>query len=132
MWGIALSLFLVAHALVGVLMFAGRPQEAPASWPKGNSWILGLSGISEDRQRVIATFLIAAAALLLIGGVLGIVGVHAIASMWPWLIVIGAAVSALTLISYFSPWWLGGIAINAGLVDALLVFKWPTNEILGI
>ena len=132
MWGIALVLFLIVHASVGVLMFAGRPQKAAASWPISKSWLFGSIGVSEAGQRNLATVLMAGAALLLVGGALGIVGVPAIVSIWPSLVVGGAIVSALTLVLYFSPWWLGGIAINAGLIVAILIFKWPTNEALGI
>ena len=132
MWGIALMLFLIAHALVGVLMFAGRPQQAASSWPSSKSWLFGTMGLTEDSQRKLAMVLMAIAALLFIGGALGVVGVPAIVDMWPWLVVAGAVVSALTLTLYFSPWWLGGIAINAALVVSILVFNWPTNEALGI
>ena len=132
MWGIALMLFLFAHALVGVLMFAGRPQQAPPSWPRSKSWLFGSTGVSEAGQRKLAIVLMAIAALLLIGGALGVVGVSATVSIWPSLVVVGAIVSALTLVLYFSRWWLGGIAINAGLIVAIIVFNWPTNEALGI
>lgn len=131
-WGIVLGLFLIAHALVGVLMFAGRPKQAAPSWPSSKSRLFGAMGVSQDGQRTIATFFMAIAALLLIGGALGIVGVPAIVSVWPWLVTAGATVSALTLILYFNPWWLGGIAINVGLIAAIMVFKWLTNEALGI
>ena len=131
-WGIALMLFLIAHALVGVLMFTGRPRDAAPSWPSSKSWLFGSMGVSEASQRKLAIVLMAIAALLLIGGALGVAGIPAIVSMWPSLIVAGAAVSALTLVLYFSPWWLGGIAINLGLIVAITVFNWPTNEGLGI
>ena len=130
--GIVFMLFLIAHALVGVLMFAGRPKQAAASWPSSKSWLFGPMGLAEDRQRKLAAVLMAVAAVLLIGGALGVVGVPALVDMWTWLVVAGAAISALTLILYFSTWWLGGIAINAALVVLILVFKWPTNEALGI
>ena len=132
MWGIALMLFLIVHALVGVLMFAGRPQRAAPSWPSSKSWLFGSLGVSEADQRRFAIVLMAIAAVLLIGGAVGVVGVPVIVGMWPWLVVAGAVVSALTLVLYFSPWWLGGIAINAGFIVAIMVFEWPTNEALGI
>jgi hypothetical protein len=131
-WGIVLMLFLIAHALVGVLIFAGRPKQAAPSWPSGTSWLFGPMGLAEDGQRKLAMVLMASAALLLVGGALGVVGVPTIVDMWPWLVVAGAIISALTLTLYFSPWWLGGIAINAALVVSILVFEWPTNEALGI
>ena len=125
-------LFLIAHALVGVLMFAGRPKQAAPSWPSGKSWLFGSMGLTEEGQRKLAVVLMAVAAVLLIGGALGVIGVPAIVDMWTWLVVAGAIVSALTLMLYFSTWWLGGIAINAALIVLILVFKWPTNEVLGI
>lgn len=131
-WGLGLMLFLIAHALVGVMMFAARPKQAAPSWPTGKSWLFGFMGMSEGGQRRAATVLMAIAALFLIGGAVGIVGVPAIVSIWPSLVVVGAIVSALTLVLYFSPWWLGGIAINLGLIVAIVVFKWPTNEALGL
>ncbi len=131
-WGIALMLFLIAHALVGVLMFTGRPRDAAPSWPSGKSWLFGSMGMSEASQRKLAAVLMAVAAVLLIGGALGVAGIPGLVSMWPSLVVAGAAFSALTLVLYFSPWWLGGIAINAGLIVAIMVLDWPTNEALGI
>lgn len=132
MWGFVLMLFLMAHALVGILMFAGRPKQAAPSWPSGKSWLLGSLGMIEDRQRKLAIVLMAIAAILLIGGAVGVVGAPLMVDMWPWLVVAGATVSALTLALYFSPWWLGGIAINVGLVVAIMVFEWPTDDALGI
>lgn len=132
LWGIALALFLVVHALIGVLMFAGRPKNAAPSWPTTKSRLFGSLGMSQDSQRKLAIALMAIAALLLIGGSLGVLGITAIVDMWPSLVIAGAIVSALTLVLYFSPWWLGGIAINVVLILALAVFKWPTNEALGI
>lgn len=132
LWGIAFVLFLIAHASVGILMFAGSPKQATPSWPSGKSWLFGSLGVSDDGQRTLATVLMVIAALLLIGGTLGIVGVPGIVGIWPWLVVAGAVVSALTLTLFFSTWWLGGIAINVGLIVLLMVFKWPTNDVLGI
>ena len=132
MWGIVLALFLIAHSLVGVLMFTGRPQQAAPSWPTSKSWLFGSLGMDDDGQRKLAIVLMAFAALLLIGGALGVLGVAAIVGTWTWLVVVGAAISALTLLLYFSPWWLGGIAINAVLIVSIMVFDWPTNEVLGI
>ncbi len=113
-------------------MFAGRPKNAAPSWPTTKSRLFGSLGMSQDSQRKLAIALMAIAALLLIGGSLGVLGITAIVDMWPSLVIAGAIVSALTLVLYFSPWWLGGIAINVVLILALAVFKWPTNEALGI
>ena len=132
LWGVALMLFLIAHALVGVLMFAGSPQQPTPSWPSSKSWLFNSMGVSESGQRMFAVALMAIAALMLIGGALGILGIPLIVDMWHWLIVAGAIVSAFTLVLYFSPWWLGGIAINVGLIVAIMVLKWPTSESLGI
>ncbi len=129
---VALMLFLIAHAFVGVLMFAGRPNEASSSWPKSKSWLMGRMGMPEGGQRNLATVLMVIAALLLIAGALGILGVSATESLWPALVTAGAVASALTLALYFSPWWLGGIAINVALIVSITIFKWPTNEALGI
>jgi hypothetical protein len=131
-WGAVLMIFLIAHALVGILMFAGSPEKPTPSWPSSKSWLLQSLQVSQNSQRTIAVLLMVVAAVALIGGALGVVGVPGIVNAWPWLIVTGALVSALTLVLYFSLWWLGGIAINVGLVVAITVFKWPTNEILGI
>lgn len=132
LWGLALMFFLVAHALVGVLMFAGSPKQPTPSWPTADSWLFNSAGVTKDSQRKVAIVLMAIAAVALIVGALGAVGVPAIAGIWTWLIVAGAFFSLLTLVLFFSPWWLGGIAINAGLILAILVLKLPTNESLGI
>ena len=132
MWALIFMFFLVAHALVGVLMFAGSPERPTPSWPSSESWLFGSIGVAEDGQRTLAMVVMGIAALALIGGALGVVGVPGVVGIWTWLIVAGAIFSLLTLVLYFSPWWLGGIAINIGLMVAILVLKWPTNEALGI
>lgn len=132
MWAFILMFFLIAHALVGVLMFAGAPEQPKPSWPSSKSWLFGSIGVSEDGQRTLAIILMGIAALALIGGALGVVGVPGVVGIWTWLIVAGAIFSLLTLVLYFSSWWLGGIAINIGLMVAILVYKWPTNVALGI
>ncbi len=70
---------------------------------------------------------VAAAALVVAAlGVPGLVGI------WRWSVVVGAAVSLLLLGLYFHPWLSAGVAIGVGLLIAVLVFQWPTNEALGI
>ncbi len=131
-WGFAVVVFLIAHALVGVLMFAGSPPEPTASWPRSESWLLSRMGASGDAQKMIAIALMAIAGLLLVGGALGVLGVPGIVGLWSTAVVSGAIISGLTLIVYYSHWWLGGIAINLGFVVVILALKWPTNEALGI
>ncbi len=70
---------------------------------------------------------VAAAALAVAAlGVAGLVGIRR------WSVVVGAAVSLLLLGLYFHPRLSAGVAIGVGLLIAVLVFQWPTNEALGI
>ena len=130
--GLGLMVFLIAHALVGVMLFAVAPKQPTPSWPGAKSWLFKSVGVSENGQRKVAIALMTIAAVALIGGALGVVGVPGLVGVWTWLVVAGAVFSLLTLVLYFSPWWLGGIAINAVLIIAILVFELPTNESLGI
>jgi hypothetical protein len=81
---------------------------------------------------MVAVALMGIAALALIAGGLGVVGVPGLVGVWTWLVVAGAAFSLLILVLYFNLWWLGGIAINVGLMVAILVLRWPTDQALGI
>jgi len=113
-------------------LFAVTPKAPAPSWPGARSWLFKAVGVSEGGQRKAAVVLMVIAAGVLIGGALGVVGVTGLVGIWTWLVVAGAFFSLLTLVLYFNPWWLGGIAINVGLMLAILLFKFPTNESLGI
>ena len=132
MWAVIFTLFLIAHGIVGVAMFAGSPAGKTRSWPSSKSWLLGAVRVSESHQRTFAIALMSIAAIALIAGALGVVGVPGLVGIWDWLVVVGAAFSLITLVLYFSPWWLGGIAINTALIVAILVLDWPTDQALGI
>ena len=70
------------------------------------SWLLG-------NVRPLAVALAAAAAILFAaGGIAFLAG----AGWWPWLVIVGSAVSVLLIALTFTPWWLFGLAIDAALL----------------
>lgn len=130
-WGILLVLFVLAHAFVTVAIFV-MPAPPGAPFQAKRSWLLTSLNVSEDVQSILCAVLAVIAALALIAGALGVFGVPGLASVWPWLIVGGAAVSLPLMAIYFNAWLGAGAAINIGLLVAILVFQWPTNAALGI
>jgi len=114
MWRTTLGLFLVAHGLVTIAIWAPKYQAVPEGQVQppdpAHSWIFG----------DVRTFsLICGVA---VGFALAIAGVGFLTdqSWWPSA-AIGAGVGSLLLFGvFFTPWWAVGIAISAGLVFGAL------------
>lgn len=96
--------FLIAHGLVHLAIWAPRPKDPPFD--------VNRSPVFGD-VRTLALSIAVAAAVLLVGGGVGLV---AEASWWPVVTIVAAGVSAVLLLLTVSPWFLIGLAINAAII----------------
>ena len=102
---ILLGLFVIAHGLVHLAVWGPAPSgDAPMETAR--SWLFG------DVRPLAVGLAVAAAVLLAAGGIAVLAG----AGWWPWLVVVGSAVSVLLMALTFTPWWIFGLAIDAALL----------------
>lgn len=123
MWRLLFISFLIAHGLVHLAIWLFPKQEAtPAPFDVHHSWLVG-------EVKPLAMFLAITAAVLLVGGGLGL---WAHADWWRGVAVAGLGVSFGLMVLYFNPWYLFIEAVNAGLVAGLLWWAWPSRAMVGV
>lgn len=110
MWRTLIGLFLVAHGLVTIAIWAPRYPAVPEGQLQppdaAHSWIFG------DVRAFSLVFGVAVGVALAIAGF----GFLTHQGWWPPF-AIGAGVASLLLFAvFFTPWWLAGIAISAAFV----------------
>ena len=124
--------FLLGHAAIHASFLAPRPVATAGgpAWPfeLGRSWILTPLGLQPDLTRVFGMALVA----LTVGGfalaaiaALGLVPV----GIWPPAAAVGAIASVALLLLFFHPWLVLGVAIDMGLLWAVLVARWMPQGI---
>ena len=123
-----LGAFLAAHALIHVSFLTPAPPRTAGGpeWPfeMARSWLVTGVGLDAALIRALGTALVVATIALLAAAGLATVGWMVPPDWWSALVVGGAAASALTLILFFHPWLVLGLAIDAALLWAVLVMGW--------
>ena len=115
-----LAPFLVLHGAIHIGYICG-----PA-WPfaAADSWLVTFFGVDPGTLRAIGIALALAAFL---GYLLAAVSAGFAPSIWPLVLPVAAAASAVVLILFVTPWTLPGLAIDAALVFATFARGWrPT------
>jgi hypothetical protein len=107
MWRTALGVLLVAHGLLTILIWSPRPKSG-SPMDTSHSWLLGDARTLSLVTAIAAGLLIAAAGL----------GVLSHQAWWSLVGLIGGVLSLALFGLFFTPWWLGAIAISTGLVIA--------------
>lgn len=108
-----ITLLFVGHGLVHGIMFA-LPYSAKAiedlPFNPSHSWLFGETKALGFTSALVVTltFVVGGAAYLLR------------ASWWPQLTIAATVLSLALLLTYFSKWWIAGLAINI----ALAMFAW--------
>lgn len=123
---VVIAALLLGHALVHAAYLAPRPPATATgpAWPfeLSDSWLLGRFGTSTELSRVIGFALVAAT----IGGfalaALATLGVMP-SVLWLGGVVAGAVCSLSLLLLFFHRWLLLGIAIDLGLLWAVLIAR---------
>jgi hypothetical protein len=123
-----LAAFLAAHALIHVSYLTPAPARTAGGpeWPfeMARSWLVTAAGLDPALARALGTALVIVTIALLVAGALATPGWLIPTAWWPALVVGGAVASALTLIIFFHPWLVLGLAIDAALLWAVLVASW--------
>lgn len=120
MWRFLFIAFLIAHGAVHLAIWLS-PISQDAPFDPGRSWLLG------SQRGVALAIAVAAAALLIVGGV----GLWMEGSWWRVMAVTGLAASFLLMALFFHPWFIPIQVINAGLIVALLWLDWPSPSVVG-
>jgi hypothetical protein len=129
-WAFVFGLFLVAHGYLTLATYVAPSPDAP--FEATRSWLFEPLGIPEGVQSALSVILAGMEAVAFTVAALGVVGVPRLVGIWRWSTVAGAAVSLLLMGLYFDPFLSVGVAISLGLLVAILVFRRPTNKVLGI
>ena len=120
--------FLVGHALVHASYLSPAPPRTAdgPEWPfaMAQSWLVTGAGLDPAGVRTLGTALVLATITLFIAAGLSTVGWLVPAEWWSGLVVAGAVTSAGTLVMFFHPWIVLGLAIDAALLWATLVIGW--------
>lgn len=125
--------FLVAHALIHVSYLTPAPPRTAGGpeWPfeMTRSWLVGALQLDPGLVRIAGTAFVAATVALLVVAGLAAAGWVVPAAWWPALTVSGAIASLATLVLFFHPWILFGIAIDVALLWAVLALGWRPEGI---
>jgi hypothetical protein len=127
---VLIGLFLLAHGLIHAAIWATpRPTDPKAApFDASGSWLLDEFGIGQAGTRTISVVLALVAAAGFVATGLGVLlGV----GWWRPLGIVAAVVSLLLLLVYFNRWLLLGVAIDVGIIAALLVADWPSKDMIG-
>jgi hypothetical protein len=119
--------FLVAHAAIHLAFVTPAPPATASgpAWPfsTDQSWLVARLGWSPEAVQGLAYALVAGTIVAFAAGALAAIGVLP-ASIWAPSVAIGAVISLVTLVAFFHPWLVLGIAIDAGLLWAAVIAGW--------
>ena len=118
---VVLIVFLIAHGLVHIAIWAPKYDPAKAPFDAAHSWLIG-------DQRALAKVLAFAAAVIL---VLAGVALWADVGWWRPTAIAGLTVSTALLVVYFSRWYLFIIAVNITLIISIGWMDWPAKATVG-
>jgi hypothetical protein len=120
--------FLAAHGLIHLSFVAPAPPRTAGGpeWPfeTARSWLVTGMGLDPAAVRASATALVVVSVALLVAAGLATNGWLVPAEWWPGLTVSGAAASLVTLMLFFHPWLLLGVAIDLALLWAVFIGGW--------
>ena len=124
-----IAAFLVANALIHASFLTPAPPPRPSApqWPfrLDQSWALSPLGLTRRAIRAVGTVLVCLVLLAFATAAFGLVVQQ---GWWRPVTVAGACLSALLLFLYLHPWLLLGPLVDAGIVAALLLARWPSLE----
>jgi hypothetical protein len=130
---LVLALFLAAHGLIHASFVAPAPPRAAGGpeWPfeLTRSWLVTGMQLDPSLVRPIGIGLaLASAGLLLLAG-MAAAGWLVPGAWWTGLTVAGAATSLVTLVMFFHPWLVLGLAIDAALLWLIVGAGWRPEGI---
>ncbi len=121
---ILFGMFLVAHALMHASYLTPKPDDPKYPFYFDKSWSAGLLGSAASW---VGTSLVVLTLLSFGLAALGYVGVGGLAGAWKELATAGAVMSLTTLVVFWHPWLVLGIAIDLALIYALVQLDWSPS-----
>ena len=118
---VVLIVFLIAHGLIHIAIWAPKYDPAKAPFDAAHSWLIG------DQRALAKVLAFAAAAILVLAGV----ALWADAGWWRPTAIVGLGVSTALLLVYFSRWYLFIIAVNLALIISIGWMDWPAKATVG-
>ena len=119
--------FLLAHGAIHASFLSPRPPATAGgpAWPfeLARSWVLTPLGVQPETARLLGMALVAATAGAFALAALAATGLLP-AELWGPTTAIGAVASLALLVLFFHPWLVLGLAIDLGLLWAVLVAGW--------
>lgn len=118
-------MFLIVHGVLHIVVWM-PPQpkaDSPAPFDPSHSTLLATVGVRARATRALAVTLAAGAAAAYL---LAAVALAADATWWGVLAMVGAALGLVLKLGYFNAWLSLGIALDAGVVVAVLA-NWPAG-----
>lgn len=121
------AIALAAHGLVHLGFLSPRPAPAPGAppWPfdLGGSRLLRSMGVDETAARLVGRALVGA--VILAYGAAGLAALGALpATLFGPAVILGSVASLALLVTFFHPWLVVGIALDAALLWAILAARW--------
>ena len=116
-----LIVFLIAHGLVHVAIWAPKYDREKVPFDASHSWLIG------DQRLVAQVLAFAAAALLVLAGV----ALWAHGGWWRPTAVVGLSASTVLLLLYFNSWYLFILPINIALIVGIAFMEWPAKTTVG-
>lgn len=134
MWRLIIGILLIIHGLihVGVATAPVPRQEEGGAFKffmgEGRSWLWREIGISHPISWWVAVSLVAVATIGFV-----VAGIALLAGSGSWrVLAVGSSVISLALLAlYWNRYLPVGVAVNVGILVALLWANWPQQEALG-
>lgn len=122
-----LAALLFGHALIHVSYITPAPPQTATgpSWPfrLTGSWLLNLLRMDAGAATALGRTLVSATVFALTLASLAMAGLLP-AAWWPLLVATGSVLSMATLVTFFHPWLVLGLVIDAALLWGTLVAGW--------
>jgi hypothetical protein len=118
---VLLGVFLIAHGLVHVAIWAPKYDPEKAPFDASHSWLLG------DQRPLARVLAFSAAAILIVAGS----ALLAQGGWWRPTAVVGLSVSTALLVLYFNRWYLFILAVNLALIVGIAWMDWPSKSTVG-
>jgi len=134
---IILAVLIIIHGLVHAGLAAAPDPNNPDSNPGAfftsidRSWLLSRMGFAPNTVRQIGIILVVLSTLGFVLTGMGIFGIPGLVNIWRFIAIVSACSSLLLLTLFWHPWLPVGVASDLGVLIALIVFHWPTVEIMG-
>jgi hypothetical protein len=116
-----LIVFLIAHGLVHVAIWAPKYDPEKVPFDASHSWLIG------DQRLLAQVLAFTAAALLVLAGI----ALWTQGGWWRPTAVLGLSVSTILLLLYFNPWYLFILPVNIALIVGIAFMEWPAETTVG-